>query len=244
MNPLPPRPAAWLAVGLGWIAGFVDAVGFLAYFRLFTGNMTGNSTILGISTAQQDWGEFWLRMVPLSTFVLGTALGHVMLELGQRRGSRRRFAWTAALQALLLVAFITLGTWFGPPESVARAPAWQLHLPVAVVAVAMGLQNATLTRANGLAIHTTYLTGMLSVLVEGLVQYGVSGRGRPGWHLAVVGGLWAAFVVGAACGALLLARWHLLALVLPVAGLLGVAALDLLRPIGAPVSGPGAARES
>ena len=37
------REKAWLAVLLAWVAGCVDAVGYLMLFHLFTAHMSGNS---------------------------------------------------------------------------------------------------------------------------------------------------------------------------------------------------------
>jgi len=47
----------WIALSLAIIGGFVDAVGYLALFRLFTAHMRGNTVAGGADLAQQEWSE-------------------------------------------------------------------------------------------------------------------------------------------------------------------------------------------
>ena len=48
------RAQIYIAGFLTWIAGFVDAVGFLALVQIYTANMSGNSVAIGIRLWNQD----------------------------------------------------------------------------------------------------------------------------------------------------------------------------------------------
>ena len=73
---------------LTWIAGFVDAIGFLHYGRIYTANMSGNSVSFGINTvtdARQAVQHAW----PIAFYVIGLLWGRLLLEIGFRRNLDR-----------------------------------------------------------------------------------------------------------------------------------------------------------
>ena len=113
----------------------------------------------------------------------------------------------------------------------------------------MGIQSATFQRVGSIGVRTTFVTGILTGLGEELVAalYGL--RQRPPTtdrgqavaaspalegtleRAALFAGIWVAYLVGGVLAGLGQQLWALGALVLPVLGLLGLAAVDVVHPI-------------
>ncbi len=245
---------AWLAVLLAWIAGCVDAIGYLVLAKLFTAHMSGNSAAMGAYFGQRQWGEAWRRALPIPLFVLGVALGSLFVEVAMRRRSAHPFALALGLEGLLLVAFLICGKAWMHAGTVRPDAAWKFDLAVALPALAMGVQNAALRRVGGENVRTTYVSGMLTNTAESAVIYlfrlrdqlrGQVPRRRLETllaslqetslhHALLCGSIWGAFACGAILGSLALSWWHLGALALPLGGLACLIARDLWQPFCAP----------
>lgn len=83
-----------LMVALTFVAGVVDAVGYLALNRVFTGNMTGNVVILALAAAGADGLPILSPALALLTFT-GGAFGTGMAL------RNRMSAWNRQNTALL-----------------------------------------------------------------------------------------------------------------------------------------------
>ena len=111
---------------------------------------------------------------------------------------------------------------------------------IALTAIAMGTQNTSLRMAGILPIFTTHVTGALSRFGEQFVTWLLPRKGAPrsGDALAeavLSAGLWLSFFVGALVASLLLNSWRpATVLIPPIAALVLVIAIDLLRPFAAP----------
>jgi uncharacterized membrane protein YoaK (UPF0700 family) len=243
------REKVWLAVSLAWVAGFVDAVGYVSLFRLFIAHMSGNSAAMGAHFGQGEWGEAFYRAFPIPVFVLGVIAGAALHEAASRRGVRFLFSLTLGLEAALLFLFMICGEGAISGGGTVANLTWEFYLLVALPAFAMGLQNAALRRAGGRTVRTTYVTGWLTDFAEDGVEYlywlrdrrrGAMGhRGdasprRPSLKMMLLGGgIWLAFVTGAITGGYAQKRWELRSLLLPLSGLALIIALDRLQPIHA-----------
>ena len=237
------REKAWLAVLLAWVAGIVDAVGYLTLFRLFTAHMSGNSVEMGLRLGQGDWAEALRRAVPIPLFVLGVALGAALSEAAARRGMRSTFALVLALEAALLLTFMLYGSGSLRGGAFPSTTDWTYYLPVALLVLAMGLQTATLQRVGGRTVRTTYVTGMLTNLALASVTYlfwrydrkrgqvGADDKGASLQRVALLGAIWCAYALGAILGGYAELHWALRSLLFPLCALAAVIALDLLRPI-------------
>ena len=238
---------ALLTALLAWSAGFVDAVGFLALFHMFTAHMSGNSVWLGAAFGLGDWRLALHHLFPIPLFVLGVALGTTMVELAQRRRLRSPFAPPLLLEAGLLAGFMVFGSACVVDGAVQPQAVWTFYLLAALPALAMGLQNVALRRAAGQALHTTYVTGVLQSLGEGAVHYLFWLREQmrvAGWRRALRAStahselrgavlalwLWFAYVAGAISGGFSKGRWELHALALPLGALVVVIVVELARP--------------
>ena len=63
-----------VALFLTMVGGFVDAVGYVALFEIFTANMSGNSVHLGINLGQGNWMELLRPLCAIVSYVVGMAV--------------------------------------------------------------------------------------------------------------------------------------------------------------------------
>lgn len=233
-----------VAAALTWIAGFVDAVGFISLGRIYTANMSGNSVAIGIQWASQNWMETIRRAWPVAAYVAGLLLCRILIEFG----ARERIRSIASIAFLLEIALLA-------PAFFANLQGVSSDSPVvfgyiALLGVAMGIQNGALTHFSSLTIHTGFVTGTLLKCAEEFTKYltwAFDRVRRPGSSMgqALKGSfeqtplrlaswlafIWIAYVIGAVCG-----TWgdHTVkckALAVPMAALLAIAALDVGHPL-------------
>lgn len=227
------------AVLLAWIAGFVDAVGFISLGRIYTANMSGNSVSLGIEISGQNWLAMFRRFWPVAIFVGGLLLCRILLEIGARQRIRSVASIAFAFEIALLAPACVFGAMPG-----GAAPGLQFTF-IALLALAMSAQNGTLTRFGPLSAHTGFVTGNLLKFTEHFAKYvaqlfdRLRGKDTPGedhplrtsaWLL----GIYFAYVGGAVCGGFTHYALKLRALVVPIACLFVLIALDLKRPLAIP----------
>jgi uncharacterized membrane protein YoaK (UPF0700 family) len=167
----------WQACLLAIVAGYADAVGFLA-FNAFAGAMTGNTVLLGIALATDRLGQAAQSAVIIAAFVAGVAASALL----------RRHVSLAAILVIEMAA-IVVAALVTPPVA---AP---------VLAFAMGLQNAAMTHFAGLSLNTVFLTGNLQKLVETLLRRD-AGSTSEGVAVALLSRLWLAYLAGVVLGAL------------------------------------------
>ncbi len=230
------------------VGGFVDAIGWLTLLQVFTANMSGNSIHVGMATGNLDFVTVRRFGCAIATYVGALILTRIALEIGARVGLRRIASLTFTLEALLLLTF----RYVAPPLQnghVTNLSSMAYLGMVALLAFAMGMQTATLTHLGSLTVYTTFVTGSLTKCAESLARVvfwmydTVKGgrsvshtvRGLPQQPDAVDSvfllGIWICYVVGAATGTVTKHRWELRALYFPVAVLMCLVALDLVRPI-------------
>ena len=236
-----------VALSLTVVGGFVDAVGFIALFQIFTANMSGNSVNVGIYIGQRDWLDLLRPLCAIVAYVVGMASTRIAVGIAGRVGMRRIASFTLALEALLLALFAHATPAMHLGQIVdQQSPSY--FMLVALLAFAMGVQTATLTHIGALTIYTTFVTGTLTKLTESftrilfwaydhLKQSGSShivrhAIGQPDVREgAMLASTWICYLIGAAIGAGLKMRWELRALYLPVVVLVVVVLLDQVRPI-------------
>jgi uncharacterized membrane protein YoaK (UPF0700 family) len=239
--PLAATGRVWLAFALTWIGGFVDTVGALVLLRVLVANMSGNTISLGVSLVQGRFREVLSCAVVLPTFLLGLMASRLLVHVAKRRAILRAASWLFGLEALLLLAFLVLGS----------TPTARFYLLLALPALAMGLQNATLTHFGPLTVRTTHVTGNLAHFAENcaeillalhdrtrgprrvsLARAFAQVRREPTYRQAILlGVVWLSYLVGALSGALLALRWGLGALALPIAALGLLVGRDLVSPL-------------
>ncbi len=239
------RNKSAVALTLTLVAGYVDIIGYLSLYHVFTAHMTGTTVHVGHSLANRDWPSAATAGAALAGFVIGSIVGRVLIELGGRIRVRAIASVTLALEAALLIAFV-LATGSNLPAIRAHGGAAPALL-LALLGAAMGLQTATLTRIGPLTVHTTFITGMLNKFAQ-LVSHVffdsydlVRGnrneselrdrRRKTLGQVAFMFSLWFLYFSGAAIGTWLQSWWHVRALYLAIVILLLALAVDQLSPL-------------
>lgn len=67
-----------LALILAWMAGFVDATGFITLSHVFTSHMSGNTVAAAAHFGASQWQSIWHRVVPIPMFVMLKALSVIV----------------------------------------------------------------------------------------------------------------------------------------------------------------------
>jgi uncharacterized membrane protein YoaK (UPF0700 family) len=213
-----------LLIVLTIVTGVVDALAYLRLGHVFVANMTGNVVFLGFAAAGAGGLSVPGSLIALAFFLCGgIAAGRLAGRLGgdRRRGLRVAVTVELGLATAAVVAAAFAGQHLGTGSR---------YVLIALLALAMGVQNATARRLAVADLTTTVLTLTLTGIAADS-RLGGAGGGRTARRvLAVV-----AMLLGAVLGALLLLH------VAPVAPLvLAVALLALVvvavRPARAAVS--------
>ena len=239
-----------LAFGLSWTAGFVDAVGYMALYRVFVANMSGNSIALGLGSAKADWSLFFRRGSALPVFFLGMLLSRWAILVAKRAQISILPTVMYGLEALLLGLFVVIGRDTMLEGKVHTDSLFLYYLLVALPSIAMGMQNAVLTNFGPFDLHTTHVTGTLAKCTDEcarfLMWFRDRTRGRKksrfakalavSWrqitlrNAAALAGVWLCYVIGAGMGAFLKLKWELLALLFPISFLVLLVTANILRP--------------
>lgn len=239
------RAQIYIAGYLTWIAGFVDAAGFVALGQIYTANMSGNSVAIGVQAWDQHWLETLRRAWPVAVYVVGLLCGRISLEIAGREKVRRVAAVAFGIE---IVALLPVSFAHSFSHSQTQSPlAFGL---IALLSFAMGMQNATLTHFSNITLHTGFVTGTLVKMAEQFTKYltwtydQVRREHRPLREVlrrsmaqgdlgmsVLLGLIWAAYVVGAVCGAAGHSLAGLKCLFVPMAALFILGLYDLRQPI-------------
>lgn len=134
--------SALLGGSLTWVAGFVDAVGYLTLSRIYAANMSGNSVALAVDSARTDWHQAFAHACPLLAFLPGLIVGAVLIEICKRVRIRTALTPAMLFEATLLATFVIVFHYDAPSSaSLNLADGWLYILTVSLLAFAMGFQN-------------------------------------------------------------------------------------------------------
>ena len=211
-SPLGSRQTVAALLTLTAVTGLVDAVSYLRLGRVFVANMTGNVVFLGFSADPRSGLSAAASVIAIAGFVLGALAGgraaHALAAV--RPGRWLAMAFTGEALILGAVAALT-GTGVLPFAGPGR------FATIAVLAVALGVQNSTVRHLGAPDLTTTVLTLTLTGLTADSSLAGGPGA-RPHRRLGSV----AAMLAGAAAGAGML-QWLSPAAVIAVAAVLAAA---------------------
>ena len=138
---------------LSLVTGIVDAVSVLR-FEVFTANMTGNVVFLGFAVAGAPGFSIARSATSLVAFLIGAVIGG---RLGfAKSGVRRGWLTTVAVceaALLFLAALASISFDIGSAK-----PSYSLYAVIVLMAIAMGLRNATVRQLAVPYLTTTVLT--------------------------------------------------------------------------------------
>jgi uncharacterized membrane protein YoaK (UPF0700 family) len=194
--------ALWLSCSLAAVGGYADTAVFVVA-GTFTGHITGNSVLATVHAAARDWNALALNALAVGTFVTASFLAMIVHER-----LSRKLPWSVITTVLLAEIALFL------PIAIAS---WHLHdvsrmILVLLACTALGLQNGTLTKAGGVSVHTTFITGMATTLLHNLAiqLQGSSSQDKSGVKENVHFDLsiWICFLMGALTAALMNRSLH------------------------------------
>jgi uncharacterized membrane protein YoaK (UPF0700 family) len=146
---------------LGFVAGYVDTLGFVALFGLFTGHVTGNFVLIGAEMAYPQGGPLLLKFLAFPAFIFGVAMARLLIGSLLKRGYHA--LWYAyILQLVLLIAFMITGYLATPPG---LEPSNMTALAGVVGAMAMGTHSGTGRLLLSHLAPTSAMTGNVTQLI-------------------------------------------------------------------------------
>ena len=202
-----------ISISLAFVGGYADAASFLLA-NTFTGHLTGNCILAAVSAASHEWYLAADRLLAVTVFLVGIVCSLTLSRLIPVRVRRYSLAITMFIEVLLILsACLFLAN---------RAN----HEPFIVcMCLALGLQNDALRKTNGISVHSTYMTGLVTTLMQKSFQHSFSTRSpepdsakHPAAAIQVLAPMWMSFLFGALAGALMVASFHSI-------GLLGIVLL-------------------
>ena len=145
-----------LLVVLTFVTGLVDATSYLKLGHVFVANMTGNVVFLGFGIAGAGGISVWASLTAIGSFLIGGVGGG---RIGVRWAGERGRLLTAATAAELVLVGVALVIAAFSPHHVATGTRYTV---IALLAIAMGIQNAAARKIAVADLTTTVLTMTLT----------------------------------------------------------------------------------
>jgi uncharacterized membrane protein YoaK (UPF0700 family) len=184
-------PLPMLLLVLTMVTGLVDAVSYLKLGHVFVANMTGNVVFLGFAVAGGADFSLPASLAAVAAFLAGAlAGGRLGLRIGHHRG--RYLAVATYIEIGLIGAALAISAIAAGSEGSLQ------YALIVLLALAMGLQNATARRLAVPDLTTTVLTLTLTGLAADSTLAGGNAPNLGRRILAV-----ATMFVGALIGAVL-----------------------------------------
>lgn len=154
-----------ISIGLVFVGGYADAASFLLA-HTFTGHLTGNCVLAAISAASQEWNLAEDRLVAVTVFLAGILASSTLSRCIPIRLRRYSLAISMFTEVLLIVSAVLF-----------RANEANSEFFIGCMCLALGIQNDSLRKTNGISVHSTYMTGMVTTLMQKVSQYCFPKRG-------------------------------------------------------------------
>ncbi|MGO9458094.1 MAG: YoaK family protein [Acidimicrobiales bacterium] len=147
----PDGPLAPLLLVLTVVTGLVDAFSYLDLGHVFVANMTGNVVFLAFALVGANGFSIVASLVALGAFGVGSLLGGRLVVVARGRG--RMLMVAASVESVLMIAAVGLSATSG-----STAVGGHRYGLIAMLAVAMGVQNSTARKLAVPDLTTTVLT--------------------------------------------------------------------------------------
>jgi uncharacterized membrane protein YoaK (UPF0700 family) len=179
-----------LSVFLALIAGYLDGYGLLV-LGTYVSFMSGNTTIAGLRSGQDNFHAALPSAIAIVFFVAGSFLGNLFTQSRLRYTHRLIFSVIAGLLATV--------------AGLERHGLWDAPAAIALLSLAMGMMNPALSKVGAESVSLTFVTGTLNRISSHLAA--AAGRkplpdrqGSGDSHLArarIDASVWLGFLVGA-----------------------------------------------
>jgi uncharacterized membrane protein YoaK (UPF0700 family) len=204
-----------ISTGLAFVGGYADASSYLLA-RTFTGHLTGNCVLAAVSAASEDWYLTLDRLLAVIVFI-GGILFSLMLT---RVVPVRLRQYSLAIAILVEVLFFLSG-------ALLLTSGANQELFIVCMCLALGIQNGALHKTDGISVHSTYMTGMVTTLMQKSFDQLLSkqspkkdySKSSVRHSVQVLAPMWLSFIVGAIAGAVMVSSFHtigLLGIILPL----------------------------
>jgi len=212
---------------MGFLAGYVDTLGFIALFGLFTAHVTGNFVLLGASLADPQQIPSLLKILAVPAFILGVAAARLLVLACEQR-ARPAHKPCYLLQLVLLTGFMVCGMLAEPVPKQMGALAMAAGL---LGTAAMGAHSAASKLLLSNLAPTSMMTGNVTQLVIDGVDW-LRGAGDAATAARCGKFFWPVFgfALGCAGAAFLFLAVGFVALLVPIAIL--CASLVMSEPQG------------
>ena len=204
-----------ISIGLAFVGGYCDAASFSLAHTL-TGHLTGNCVLAAVSLANKEWHLVADRVLAVAVFLAGILASLTLSWFIPIQLKRHSLAISLCIEVLLIFSaglFVTNQAnkeWF-----------------IISMCLAMGIQNDALRKTNRVSVHSTYMTGMVTTLMQKSFEHllpkentgKLPAKQSSGAAIQILGRMWLSFIVGAIAGAVIVASFHdggVLLLMLPL----------------------------
>jgi uncharacterized membrane protein YoaK (UPF0700 family) len=187
-----------LLVALTAVTGLVDAFSYLVLGHVFVANMTGNVVFLAFALAGIGGFSVLASLLAIGCFALGAL---VTGRLGRSLAGRRELLLgvTAAIQAVIVAEAVTMTALAASPVQTGLR-----YALIAVLAAALGAQNATARKLAVPDLTTTVLTMTITGFAADSRLAGATGAHAARRLISI-----AAMLAGALVGAVLVLHAHI-----------------------------------
>ena len=141
-----------VSIGLAFVGGYADASSYLLA-RTFTGHITGNCVLAAVSAASKEWYLTLDRLLAVFVFLAGILVNLILNRFVPVRLRQYSLAIAMFIEVLLILS-----------ASLFLSNRANAELFIVCMCLALGIQNDALHKTNGISVHSTYMTGMVTTL--------------------------------------------------------------------------------
>jgi uncharacterized membrane protein YoaK (UPF0700 family) len=193
-----------VSIGLAFVGGYADASSYLLA-RTFTGHLTGNCVLAAVSAASKEWYLTLDRLLAVIVFLAGILVSLILNRFVPVRLRQYSLAIAMFIEGLLIVS-----------ASLFLINRANDELFIVCMCLALGIQNGALDKTNGISVHSTYMTGMVTTLMQKSFDHYSSKRSpkedsskdSARLSIQVLAPMWISFIFGALTGAVIVSSFH------------------------------------
>jgi uncharacterized membrane protein YoaK (UPF0700 family) len=193
-----------ISIGLAFVGGYADASSYLIA-RTFTGHLTGNCVLAAVSAASKDWYLTLDRILAVIVFLAGILFSLILNRFVPVRLRQYSLAIAMFIEALLILS-----------ASLFSSNGANAELFIVCMCLALGIQNGALDKTKGISVHSTYMTGMVTTLMQKSFGRLFSRRSlkedfsknSARLTIQVLAPMWISFICGALAGAVIVSSFH------------------------------------